>query len=321
MIYLEMSRDETHGGGAWGFTNCVWAPTETRNGGSWPFWEKVRQVREGDIIIHLRGVRPNAHFVGYSTASGDGFRSTRRPPDPGEWDYASSFYRADLSSFTQFHQPINLDDIFASRNVQLEDYFDSNRNRGEERANIFFVRQRERLQCLNGAYLSAVDEDLLTALFGADGEIRASETGNIVVTVETGSQILAVRSRLGQSRFSQEIKRIYGHQCCFPGCPVADTRFLIGSHIARWSDNEELRGHLGNGLCLCVLHDKAFELGIYTLDENHRVFINPRERESNSQVVQALRPQHGEQIRLAEVLPLDDALLEHWIRVDIDTMS
>jgi len=38
-------------------------------------------------------------------------------------------------------------------------------------------------------------------------------------------------------------------------------------------------------------------------------------------VVQALRPQHGEQIRLAEVLPLDDALLEHWIRVDIDTMS
>ena len=75
MIYLEMSRDEQYGGGTWGFTNCIWAPTEKKGvGGSWPFSEKVLQVREGDIIIHLRGKPPNAYFVGYAIASSDGFR-------------------------------------------------------------------------------------------------------------------------------------------------------------------------------------------------------------------------------------------------------
>jgi len=115
MIYLEMSRDEAHGGGTWEFPNCVWAPTQKRGGGSWPFWTKVLQIREGDTVIHLRGKSPRAYFVGYSIASGDGFETTRRPLDPKEWDYAESFYRADLSRFTPFHQRVNLLDPFASR--------------------------------------------------------------------------------------------------------------------------------------------------------------------------------------------------------------
>lgn len=98
---------------------------------------------------------------------------------------------------------------------------------------------------------------------------------------------------------------------------MADPRFLIGSHIARWSDNETLRGHLGNGLCFCLLHDKAFEIGLFTLDELFNVFVNPKQRGSESYINKALLADHGKQISLSAVEPLDDALLEHWIRVDI----
>ncbi len=66
MIYLEMSRDETHGGGTWSFPNCVWAPTHKKGGGAWPFWSKVFQVREGNTVLHLQGITPHARFVGYS---------------------------------------------------------------------------------------------------------------------------------------------------------------------------------------------------------------------------------------------------------------
>jgi putative restriction endonuclease len=312
MIYLEMSRDEAHGGGTWAFPNCVWAPIEKRRGGSWPFWTKIQQVRQGDTIIHLRGKTPNAYFVGYSIASGDGFETTRRPPDSNEWDYPESFYRADLSGYTPFHRPVNLSELFTSRRAELETYFDANKKKGSARSNIFLVRQSGKLQCLNGAYLSDVDEDLLIALFGLDESAR-----NNVVSIQTGSQVSTIRSRLGQAKFSAEIKRIYGNRCCFPGCNVSDPRFLVGAHIARWSDNEALRGHLGNGLCLCLVHDKAFELGLFTLDEQFRVFMNPRERNADSPVVGEMLRHHGEQIAVAEVLPLDDALLEHWIRVDI----
>jgi hypothetical protein len=48
MIYLEMSRDEAHGGGEWAFPYCIWAPAEKAGGGSWPFWHKVCDVRRGD---------------------------------------------------------------------------------------------------------------------------------------------------------------------------------------------------------------------------------------------------------------------------------
>jgi putative restriction endonuclease len=316
--YLEMSRNEDHGGGAWAFTNCVWAPTEKKGGGDWPFWNKVLHIIEGDIVLHLRGITPNARFVGYSIASGNGFRTTKRPPIPSKWDYANSFYRADLTGFTPFHQPINLADLFAFRQVELNTYFDSNEKSGAEKSNIFFVRQSGRLQCLNGAYLSDVDDELLTSLFGEGEAVTDPKTKRVVLSVETGSQISTVRSRLGQARFASEVKDLYGNKCCFPGCTVSDSRFLVGSHIARWSDNEQLRGKMGNGLCLCLMHDKAFETGIFTLDEYYKVFVNPKERTSDSQFVRDLIVRHGEQIRVSEVKPLEDALLEHWIRVGIE---
>ena len=318
MIYLEMARDETHGGGTWAFPNCVWSPTEKRGGGAWPFWSKVLKVKDGDTVIHLRGIPPKAFFVGYSIASGDGFETSRRPPDPKERDFAERFYRADLSDFTPFHTPINLSEIFSSRRVELEEYFDQNRVRGENKSNIFYVRQYGRLQCLNGAYLSDVDEDLLIALFGTDGPITSPDTGERVVSVETGSQIATVRSRLGQAKFAREVKQLYASRCCFPGCLMSDPRFLVSAHIARWSDNENLRGDLANGLCLCLLHDKAFEIGMFTLDENYRVFVNPKERNGDSPLAKELTSHHGEQISLAEIVPSQDALLEHWIRVDIE---
>ncbi len=314
MIYIEMSRDEVHGGGTWAFTNCVWAPTEKRGGGSWPFWSKILDVRQGDTILHLRSKTPDANFIGYSIASGDGFRSTRRPPDPKGWDYAPTFYRADLTDFIPFHQPVNLVEIFQARRTELEQYFDANRDRGKDKLNIFFVRQTGRLQCLNGAYLSDADEELLIALFGS-GDIVSHADGKTVVSIQTGTQVSTVRSRLGQTHFSFAIRKLYGNRCCFPRCKMTDPRFLVGAHIARWSDNETLRGHMGNGLCLCLQHDKAFELGLFTLDERFRVFVNPCERGTDSPVVRELVAHHGEQIALSDIRPLDDALREHWNRV------
>ncbi len=78
-----MSRDEAHGGGAWAFANCLWAPTEKSGGGAWPFWSKILDVKAGDTILHLRGIPPAASFVGYSNASADGYETQSRPPEPG----------------------------------------------------------------------------------------------------------------------------------------------------------------------------------------------------------------------------------------------
>lgn len=266
--------------------------------------------------MHLRGVPPNAKFVGYSTASSDGYQTANRPPILGPWSYAQKFYRADLRDFVPFYEPINLSAVFTSRRQPLEDYFDANKAKDSGKLNVFFVRQSRRLQCLNGAYLSDIDDQLLTALFEASLTPNAGNKAQFH-SVGTSWQLATVKARLGQSLFSKTIKSLYQYQCCFPSCHVSDPRFLVASHIARWSDNEQLRGHLGNALCLCLMHDKAFELGLFTLDEQFRIFVNPKELAHQSLLVLKLHSHQGELIKLSNIPPLGDALLEHWIRVSI----
>jgi hypothetical protein len=318
MMFLEMSRDEAHGGDGWGFTQCLWSPTEKMRGGKWPYWAKILDVKDGDLIFHLRGKSPDAYFVGYSRAFGNGYETDKRPPTPGSWSYAKSFYRADLQDFIPFEKPIKLTDVFATQRQYLEGYFDANKKAGTDKRNIFFVRQAGRLQCLNGAYLSEIDSSLFSALFDMEASVNAGKSSAAqVISVQTGEQLRSIRVRIGQSEFSEEIKGLYGNRCCFPACPVSDRRFLIGSHIARWSDNPSLRGNLGNGLCLCLVHDKAFELGLFTLDKDHRIFVNPKESPGSSPLVDELRAAQGKPIGIASIVPLVQALEEHWRRVKL----
>ena len=317
-MFLEMSRDETHGGGAWAFKKCVWAPTRKKeNGSRWPFWTKILDIRAGDAILHLRGTPPDAAFVGYSIAVNDGFETLEHPPDPGDWAYSNTFYRADLEDFVAFHASINLSDIFSARQAVLEHYFESNKSRSSGKKNIFYVRQSGRLQCQNGAYLSDVDEELFAALFDVPVNTNNEKGSKSPITVETSSQLATVERRLGQSAFSKSIKDLYGHSCCIPSCPVADSRFLVGSHIARWIDNKLLRGHPGNGLCLCLMHDKAFERGVFTIDKEFRIFVNPNESKNSAPFVEDLRTQHGKRIALGSIAPLEDAIMQHWARVKL----
>jgi putative restriction endonuclease len=317
MMYLEMSRDEAHGGRAWAFSKCIWAPTRKSNGGSWPFWTKILDVEAGDTVLHLRGIPPAAVFTGYSTASSDGYETENRPPEPGGWAYSESFYRADLDDYTLFHAPVNLTQIFSRRRHELEGYFDKNRDSGTEKRNIFFVRQSGRLQCLNGAYLSSIDDELFEALFGISSTSSSSLHHFLPIAVATFQQLVTVKSRIGQSEFAKQLKKLYSHQCCFPSCSVSDAHFLIASHIARWSDNEDLRGHFGNGLCFCLMHDKAFEIGLFTLNDKYEIHVGPIASDLSSPFINELRRMHGKQIRLSTVAPLKEALSQHWNRVKL----
>lgn len=321
MIYLEMSRDEQHGGGTWGFTNCVWAPTRNRVGRPWAYWENVVKVREGDTIIHLRGKSQKACFIGYSTASGDGFATTQRPPDPGEWGFASQFYRADLTGYTPFYRPISVIALLRERAGLLAPFLGPSKRGESTKRHLFFDKRGGQLHCHQGAYLSRIDDALLTALFGEESGSIKSGLPRTIISVETASQISQIRTRLGQSRFADEIRLLYSSRCCFPDCEITDPRFLVAAHIARWCDNEALRGKLGNGLCFCLLHDKAFEVGLFTLDEHFAIFVNPREDKTQSAIVRDLQSHQGKMIRLSRIKPLAEALVEHWIRVDIDPLA
>jgi len=317
-MFLEMSRNIDHGGGDWGFRKCVWSPTLKSNGATWAYWSNILKIRRGDIVLHLRGTPPDAAFVGYSVASSDGFKTSNRPPNPGKAYNSKEFFRADLEDFNLFSSPIVLADVFQNRVVELQDYFDKNRRMLHEKRRIFYVRQAGRLQCLNGAYLSELDDKLLYALFGDLVQIDLKNNKQIS-NVTTSVALAQAMVRIGQQRFSQMIKKNYGYRCCYPGCKMDDRRFLVASHIARWSDDEALRGDSGNGLCLCVAHDRAFELGLFTLDNECvvRLFAD----RSNMAVMELLAPGEGRAITGKGTEISQDALRQHWIRNRLPLVS
>jgi len=258
MLWLEMSRDPVHGGGDWEFGQCLWSPSHKKGNaaGAWPFWDNLRRVREADVVLHLRGKDAKVAFVGTSTADGDGFETHERPPMPGQWTFARSFKRVDLKDFTPFLDSIPLRPLFAERSSEFRSYFQRNSNRVKpNKRSLFYVVQAGKLQCLNGAYLSEVDDELASMILGPDFELDAKTPRPTHISVITGEQIRQVAARVGQQSFSTAVKANYGNRCCFPGCALDDARFLVGAHIARSSDAPRMRGDVSNGLCFCLVHD------------------------------------------------------------------
>ncbi|MFZ4828986.1 MAG: HNH endonuclease, partial [Phototrophicaceae bacterium] len=96
------------------------------------------------------------------------------------------------------------------------------------------------------------------------------ETEEIIFTRETETR-QEQKIRLGQQFFRNLIMTSYSSQCCVCKMPIPE--LLIASHIVPWRDDKSLRVNPHNGLCLCALHDKGFDRGFFTLDEEYRVIL------------------------------------------------
>lgn len=315
MLWLEMSRDVIHGGEDWGFTRSLWSPTKKnalasqQSSSTWPFWEAVLQVKADDVVLHLRGEGQSAAFIGLSNAEEDGYETAMRPPFPGQWDYAETFYRVPLKNFTPFESPILLRDIFKQRNTELREYFTANKQApSAQKRRLFYVIQSDKLQCLNGAYLSEVDDRLAEILLAPSNQTPRDDVFN-----DETWRALSIRK--GQTEFARKVRANYQGRCCIPSCPINERLFLIAGHIVRYADSRALSEEISNGICLCRMHDVAFEEGLFTLTDDFRIAVNLDRTKNSTWAQEHLVPFEGESILLGEVLPSVNALKEHWKRI------
>jgi predicted restriction endonuclease len=77
------------------------------------------------------------------------------------------------------------------------------------------------------------------------------------------TRVSEVAIRTKQSVFRKMILSSYVGRCCITG--LSDTRLLVASHIVPWNRDTKNRLNPQNGLCLNVLHDKAFDRGLITV--------------------------------------------------------
>jgi putative restriction endonuclease len=119
--------------------------------------------------------------------------------------------------------------------------------------------------------------------------------------------------------FRERIMRAYSHQCAFCGFDLRLDQLNIGLEAAhiRWhqAGGPDVES---NGLALCVLHHKLFDLGAFTLDlDTARILVSERVHGSTGVDEWALQ-YHGSPPRVplrAEYLPMRDHIMWHHSQV------
>lgn len=132
-------------------------------------------------------------------------------------------------------------------------------------------------------------EECQTLLVGGAAEtIPAPEPEtlpDLVLPIGPTAQPRLVMTRLYQSFFRKAVLASYGSRCCLCGMELKP--LLVGSHIKPWSvASEEERTDPENGLCLCVLHDKAYDRGLLTVSTDHRVIVSAAIKKSTVKFTQ-----------------------------------
>lgn len=108
-----------------------------------------------------------------------------------------------------------------------------------------------------------------------------------------------VEQRIKQQFFRRAVLGSYRGRCCMSG--LAEPRLLLASHIVPWRADKANRLNPANGLCLSALHDRAFDQGLITLEDDFTITLSEQLRQRDEPFVrEVLRPLAGRQIELPE---------------------
>ena len=122
----------------------------------------------------------------------------------------------------------------------------------------------------------AIKSQQAASVFGAITEFEVAIDSSIPDEIidYTGSNKTAQTTiRVGQDFFRRSVLSAYNFRCCITGLAV--TKLLVASHIVPWRIDAANRLNPKNGLCLSMLHDKAFDTGIITIAEDMTISVSP----------------------------------------------
>ena len=163
--------------------------------------------------------------------------------------------------------------------------------------------------------LAALGEELFTGLYGVDEVLAVGKEKKPRIIKEPLGPLekyMPQKVRIGQRYFRQIVLNAYGECCAITGLNVRS--LLVASHIVPWSNATEHRLDLRNGIALNALHDKAFDRGLITFDNELRLVCAPslRDHFAIATVAQNFKAYEGQPLTIpAEALGPKAEYLEY----------
>lgn len=119
----------------------------------------------------------------------------------------------------------------------------------------------------------------------------------IAYPVGPSERLVPTSVRLFQAFFRRAVLASYQSSCCVCGLDLRP--LLVASHIKPWAIEERGRSDPQNGLCLCAIHDRAFDRGFLSVSADYRVLVNTSVMSSTQPFVRtALAMFHSEPLRM-----------------------
>lgn len=158
----------------------------------------------------------------------------------------------------------------------------------ESSLNYYLQRLRDSGQILfleRGRYL-LVETSLNPDDYDLSDEelVSLAEAGKLLFSAEESAAATVLQTRRKMQALRKAVLNNYREQCAI--CDVRSPDLLVTSHIDRWADNPDARGDLSNVLCLCVFHDKLFELGFFYISD--QLAIVRYRREADGKMIDAV---------------------------------
>lgn len=90
--------------------------------------------------------------------------------------------------------------------------------------------------------------------------------------IEGSEREIITKARVNHGEYRNRVLNKYGG-CCL--CGMNDKNLLIASHIKPWKDSDSKeKTDVNNALLLCPHHDKLFDKGLITFDDNGEIIIS-----------------------------------------------
>jgi len=117
-------------------------------------------------------------------------------------------------------------------------------------------------------------ENYETIISSLVGKSNTCDEDAVIKTPQGLDGVRLQKYRINQSFFRRSVLASYDERCCISG--ISDPRLLVASHIKPWAacENGDERTDVCNGLCLSPLYDRAFDIGLFTIDEDYRVVLS-----------------------------------------------
>lgn len=123
-------------------------------------------------------------------------------------------------------------------------------------------------------------------------------------------RVVVATARVGQNFFRAAVLSAYNGRCCITGLSVPS--LLVASHIVPWRHDRANRVNPRNGLLLSALHDKAFDNGLLTVDDDMTVRVSRKYAEvCDPYFLNSIKRYEGSPIYLPEKFSPDRQFLAY----------